>query len=118
MAISLNNHETRIKALEAGGTGSWEKGSSGNVYWTKESSSGLMIQWGMATTASGWTNRTVNFLKTFTNTNYFFTPAVVSGGASKGQYNSFRVWNRAVTGCNFNIGCDENIAVMWLAIGY
>lgn len=119
MAISLNNHETRIKTLESNSsTSSWAKGVSGTLHWTKESSTGLTIQWGMANTASGWTTRTVTFPKAFANTNYFFTPAVVSGGSGSGQYNSFRVWNRSTTGCAFNVGCDEQISVMWLAIGY
>ena len=46
MSISLNNHESRIKALENGGASSWSKGSNANGNWVKESKTGLLIQWG------------------------------------------------------------------------
>lgn len=46
MSISMNNHETRIKALENKGSGSWTKGSNSNGYWIKESGTGVIIQFG------------------------------------------------------------------------
>lgn len=59
MAISLNtvnttvtNHETRIKALESKGASSWTKGSNSNGYWAKETTTGLIIQWGIFVTSS------------------------------------------------------------------
>lgn len=74
MAISLNtvnstvtNHETRIKALESKGTSSWTKGSNSNGYWVKETTTGLIIQWG------NWSqiNGTIRALPiSFSDTNY------------------------------------------------
>lgn len=46
MAISLNNHESRIKALETGGSSTWTKGSNSNGNWVKENTTGLIIQFG------------------------------------------------------------------------
>lgn len=73
MSISLNNHESRIKKLESGGMGSWEKGSNSNGSWAKEKSTGLLIQWGSS--GGNAYNHTVYFPLSF-NT----SPAVVCIG--------------------------------------
>ena len=44
MAISLNNHETRIKALENSGSQNWTRGESSTGIWWKDAKSGLILQ--------------------------------------------------------------------------
>ena len=61
MAISLNNHETRIKALEnkSSASSSWSVTKDVNG-WMLENSTGIMIQW-MKVSGSG----TKQFVKAF-----------------------------------------------------
>ena len=59
MAISLNNHESRIKALESGGSNTWTKGSNSNGFWFKESKTNLIFQYGR-TSMQGDSRKTVN----------------------------------------------------------
>lgn len=70
MAISLNDHETRIKKLEESGVSTWQKGSNSNGYWAKETTTGLIIQWGFKYIAQDQ-NATITLPITFSNTNYY-----------------------------------------------
>ena len=116
MAISLNNHESRIKTLE-------NKVSSGglSVSGTEANrllafDNGLKIHLGFLNASSSYTK--INFIKAYT-----YLPAVLSQtfGVTTGQF-SFNnvVKDLSVTGFNIrerdSIG--EQYRQLWLAIGY
>lgn len=116
MAISLNNHESRIKALENKGSGSWSKGSNSNGNWIKDSVTGVLIQWGLIGRQSSQ-RFTVNMPLSYSNTNYAvitslngesWTPVDFSNYVIKSSANAFQ---QHQTGIGYLGG-------MWLAIGY
>lgn len=116
MSISLNNHESRIKALENGGAGSWSKGSNANGNWVKESKTGLLIQFGATNTGS---TLTVKLPVVFTDTSYKVIAtrnninanesAVVVYGSTVNQFNMTFIYPQ---------GSRPSSSANWLAIGY
>ena len=116
MSISLNNHESRIKALENGGAGSWSKGSNANGNWVKESKTGLLIQFGATNTGS---TLTVKLPVVFTDTSYKVIAtrnninanesAVVVYGSTVSQFNMTFIYPN---------GSRPSSSANWLAIGY
>ena len=116
MAISLNNHESRIKALENKGSGSWSKGSNSNGNWIKDSVTGVLIQWGLIGRQSSQ-RFTVNMPLSYSDKNYAvitslngesWTPSDFSNYVIKSSANAFQ---QHQTGIGYLGG-------MWLAIGY
>lgn len=70
MSISLNDLANRLKNVE-NIKSSWTKGNTSNGDWCKESSTGLLIQWGTVTVSHSDPHyRTITLPKPFTNTNY------------------------------------------------
>lgn len=114
MSISLNNHETRIAALEAKGSGSWTIGS-GNNHWARESSTGLLIQWSKGYTTT-W--GTVTMTKSYSSTTSFTVQAT--------QGTTHENWNPTSSDStmfiksanSFNLWSGERNRNYWIAIGY
>ena len=120
MAISLNNHETRIKALENGGSNDLVKTSNTYGYCVKSKSTGIKIQWGNSDpyNVAGSNSRKAYFAEPFSDTNYYFQTCHISGGSSSPQYHSHSTQSRTTTYCQFGYGCRETVAIKWIAIGY
>ena len=119
MGISLNNHESRIKALETGGSSAWTKGSNSNGNWVKENTTGLIIQFGWSNTPRG-DNISVKFpiaFKTSTPVALFTTIGRSTNG--NGWFALQQISSRTST--DFKIAHANNdyySTVSWIAIGY
>ena len=119
MAISLNNHESRIAALETGGSSTWVKGSNSNGNWVKEKTTGLIIQFGWSNTPSG-DNISVKFPIAFTTS----TPVALF--TTIGRCTDINGWFAlqqisSRTSTDFKISHVNSMyysAVSWIAIGY
>ena len=118
MAISLNNHESRIKALESGGSSTWTKGTGTNCFWTQEKTTGLIIQFGWTGNDRGDSWKTITLPKAYKNTNYTALYSLASGGSGGQEYNSFGATGKTTTGFKFKIQAVETASFTWLAIGY
>ena len=116
MSISLNNHESRIKALENGGAGSWSKGSNANGNWVKESKTGLLIQFGATNTGS---TLTVKLPVVFTDTSY---KVIATRNNTKANESAIVVYDNTVSQFNMTFiypqGSRPLSSANWLAIGY
>ena len=114
MSISLNNHESRITALENKGTGSWSTGGSNNSYWARESSTGLTIQWGYVSSSQGG-SKTVSLSRPFSNTSYSAIVVRQTTNFNTGAYVfPTKVGTRNVS--SFTMYANTESA-LWIAIG-
>ena len=117
MSISMNNHETRIKALENKGSGSWTKGTGNSGYWAKESSTGLIIQWRLSTPVGWDSNATINMPRAFSNTSYAVvctTDGIIENTA---WANGIQVKRNSAS--QFMVhGSGDQRSFSWIAIGY
>lgn len=122
MGISLNNHESRIKALENGGAGSWSKGSNANGNWVKESKTGLLIQWGRTVMQPGdhhnvtqsfpleFESQPSVFVQFIGNTpDNFWANNVQIYGVTTSKFTHARIWIMSP---------HDTYGRPWLAIGY
>ena len=112
MSISLNNHESRIKALESAGSGSWTYGSNANGSWIKDNKSSVKIEWGELNTSQ--TTRT--FPLTF-NTKPALQISTVWNSASSRGYFYHHI--TTVSASSFSIVSADRgyIVIPWIAIG-
>lgn len=115
MGISLNNHESRIKALENKGSGSWSKGTNSTGGYGKEGSTGLLIQWGYVNHPNNDGSVGVTLPTSFTTTIY---TVQVTGNKNDGEWSQgFYVTSKATD--RFVIGKrGSSQTAYWLAIGY
>ena len=118
MAISLNNHETRIKALENGGSSTWTKGSNSNGTWIQEASTQTMIQFNTLGVLAG-DYKVIYFAKAFKS-----PPTVVFTGQGRRFDGSGWVAVHVVydvTTTQFRLGHVNPVnfdKIAWIAIGY
>lgn len=113
MSISLNNHESRIKALENAGSGSWSKFSNSVGYCLTENSTGLKIQFG---TAGDDPYPTITFPKPFTTIVScvgFGDNSVKSEPADGAPH----IRSISLTSCRLDSGSSEMRHIRWIAIG-
>ena len=113
MSISLNNHESRIKALENAGSGSWSKFSNSVGYCLTENSTGLKIQFG---TAGNDAYPTITFPKPFTT----IVSCVGFGNNSVGSESGDgapHIRSISLTSCRLDSGSIVMKYVRWIAIG-
>ena len=118
MSISLNNHESRIAALEKNGAG-WSHTSNSRGHCLAHNSSGVKIQWGefYLNDAGGDSDsiHRIYFTQSFTTTSYGFV--MIPGQSSHDSI-----------GCYWNIRRADSIGVdvpdmwysntsSWIAIG-
>ena len=117
MSISMNNHETRIKALENKGSGSWTKGTKNSGYWAKESSTGLIIQWRLAN-GIGWdASTTVTLPRSFSDTNYAVVCTTDGAWETTAWANGLQVKRNSAS--EFGVhGSGDQRSFSWIAIGY
>ena len=113
MSISLNNHESRIKALENAGSGSWTKYSNSVGYCLTENSTGLKIQFG---TAGNDSYPTITFPKPFTTivSCVGFGNSTRVSAASDGAPH---IRSINLTSCRLDTGSLEIKYARWIAIG-
>ena len=114
MAISLNNHESRIKALENGGSSSWSRGENTNGCWLKDTKTGALIMWSKGV-KYGYGNFSLPL--SYSNTNTF--SAIATRGGNAGW--TPQIWDMVVTITSKNsihVSCGEGNAYQWLTIGY
>lgn len=117
MSISLNNHESRIAALETNkGSSSWTKGSNSNGYWAKDGGSGLIIQWGRVgrngiNEESGSTNFPISFTSSSS-----YSMAAIQTNTANGATGSWSERIRNITNATFYwwTNCGP---MHWIAIG-
>lgn len=113
MSISLNNHESRIKALENAGSGSWSKFSNSVGYCLTENSTGLKIQFGAA---GNDPYPTITFPKPFTT----IVSCVGFGNSTRVSASSDgtpHIRSINLTSCRLDTGSLEIKYVRWIAIG-
>lgn len=115
MSISLNNHESRIKALENGGAGSWSNGSGNGSYWLKENKTGIIIQFGRYG-SDGAASGTTKFLKPFSSATSY-TVVVTQTAPGTGINWSYASRVRDLTAEQFSWWVN-NLPLQWIAIGY
>lgn len=115
MSISLNNHESRIAALETNkGSSSWTKGSNSNGYWAKDSGSGLIIQWGTCgINTDQW--KTFDLPIPFTSGNFGFN-VIGTSGRDNEWANGFDCTGRNTTQFSLGGRCAGGTKI-WIAIG-
>lgn len=120
MSISLNNHESRIVALESGGSSTWTKGSNSNGFWVKEKTTGLIIQSGNYYIGDDWNQtRSIPLALNHSNTNYnvLMSPYSNNGAWTQGFFiksknvSSFSIYYGDAAGAN-------RTGYFWLTIGY
>ena len=113
MSISLSNHESRIKALENAGGGSWSKFSNSVGYCLTENSTGLKIQFG---TAGDDPCPTITFPKPFTT-----IVSCVGFGNSTGLSTAVdgapHILSISLTSCRLDSGSYTMKYIRWIAIG-
>lgn len=116
MAISLKNIEDRVKALEKRGVSGWQKGSANGGYYTKETTTGLIIQWGKAGSSAWNVGVTVKFPVAFTNLTSISVATVMNsfGDGDSGSW-SDRIRNLSTT--QFYTWANTG-PIYWIAIGY
>ena len=113
MSISLNNHESRIKALENKGTGSWTKYSNSVGYCLTEGSTGLKIQFG---NAGNDAYPTIIFPKPFT-TIVSCVGLGINSGQSTASDGAPHIRSISLTACRLDSGSSAASYVRWIAIG-
>lgn len=118
MSISLNNHESRIKALENGGAGSWSNGSNANGNWVKESKTGLLIQWGTATDIGNNRESPFKFPIAFSNVSYHLSLGYNGHHNVQPWVSVFQYKNMTTTGATISLTAKQVGIYRWLAIGY
>ena len=116
MAISLNNHESRIKALENKGSGSWSKGSNSNGNWIKDSVTGVLIQWGLIGRQSSQ-RFTVNMPLSYSDKNYAVITSLNGESWTPGDFSNYVIKSSANAFQQHQTGIGY-LGGMWLAIGY
>ena len=113
MGISLNNHESRIKALEDKGSGSWTKYSNSVGYCLTENSTGLKIQFG---TAGNDSYPTITFPKPFT-TIVSCVGLGIASGVSTSSDGAPHIRSISLTACRLDSGSIGSKYIRWIAIG-
>lgn len=113
MSISLNNHESRIKALESAGSGSWSKFSNSVGYCLTENSTGLKIQFGAA---GDDPYPTITFPKPFTTIVSCVGFGNNSVGSDPGD-GAPHIRSISLTSCRLDSGSRIMKYVRWVAIG-
>lgn len=116
MAYSLKNIGDRVAALEAKKYSTWTKGSNTNGYWVKESTTGLIIQWGKTGSITAH-NGTITFPIAYTS-----VPVVYSlglGDRTAGTDDgSPAIRAISTTNCRTTTGTTSITVRVWIAIGY
>ena len=112
MSISLNNHESRIKALENAGSGSWTYGSNANGSWIKDNKSSVKIEWGELNTSQ--TSRT--FPLTFNAKPALQISSCFNSNSSNGY---FYHHIKTISVSSFSITSSDRgyMIIPWIAIG-
>lgn len=115
MSISLNNHESRIKALENSGSQNWTRGESSTGIWWKDSKSGLLLQhskgnmsnWGKITLPKSYSS-TTSFcvVANHGNRTSAWTPTKSSGTCGVVSTDTIVVYSA------------ERVTFNWITIGY
>lgn len=116
MSISMNNHETRITALENRSSGIWVKGETTTGVWYKESGSGLLIQhskdrvtnWGQITLPQAYSSSTsYSVVATYGRSEFTqWTPADSTTTCNIVSKSAIHVWS------------GERSQFSWITIGY
>ena len=118
MSISLNNHETRIKALEGRSGVSISRGS-GYVDFSRD----LQIRYGTITVSGREIMRSFNFSKPFSNGVFSCVCSFISTDLSYGD-NTIPISGLSKTGFNaynnvwYNSASQNNPSAYYIAIGY
>ena len=120
MSISMNNHESRIKALEnkiGSGGGIVESSLSDNGF--VKFNNGLIINWGNSGIYSARQIKTLSMVKAFTNTNYI----VIAYNMLTTRDNFFSYQPHNLATDSFKLRCQDSAGssggtVKWIAIGY
>lgn len=118
MSISLKALYDKVNAFESSKS-TWTSGSNSNGTWMKESSTGIMIQFGQSANAQ-YDNHDiyVTFPTKFNSVKSVIkTTMGVYGGAIPGAYVS--VWDVSVSGFKSRTSSSSGMpCYYWLAIGY
>lgn len=120
MSISLNNHESRIKALENGGAGSWSKGTGNGYFWIKENKIGVVIQWGKINAIGDNKPCVIEFPVAFSNTSYLGLLTCLGHSNNESSWTSlWQLKDFTTTSMSVSLTNREQVpAYNWLAIGY